>query len=167
MSWVRIDDNFMSNPKIVQLTDRQLRIWIRVLCHCGQAQDPTVDKYTIREVIGLTSYITSLYESVGLLDRVGDKFEVHDWLDYQPKDPTNATRQAKFRAQQALRRNGEITDETVTKPLLARAFPSRPFTNNPFLPSKQPVDGKERKEQKFSDTPAANNPALARLLKEI
>jgi hypothetical protein len=167
MTWVRLDDGFPSNPKVIQLTDRQFRTWIRVLCHCSQAQDPTVDNYTIRELNGLTIHTVSQLESIGLLDKIGDKWEVHDWIEYQPKDPTNATRQAKYRAQQALRRNGEITEETVTKPLLARAFPSRPFTNNPFLPSKQPVDGKERKEQKFSDTPAANNPALARLLKEI
>jgi hypothetical protein len=98
VAWLRIDDGFASHPKIAALTDRQLRIWLRVLCWCGRHEDPTVDAVTIKEVPGLTPKLIAKYESLCLLDRVAKSYEVHDWIKYQPKDKTGAERQARFRS---------------------------------------------------------------------
>lgn len=105
MSWLRIDDGFAFHPKIGKLSDRNFRVWMRVLCHCSRYEDPTVDEATIGEVKGLTEATVARFAEVGLLDKSGHSFEIHDWAKYQPKDSTGAERQAKWRA----RRNGRVT----------------------------------------------------------
>jgi hypothetical protein len=131
MSWLRLDDGFATNPKIAALSDRELRVWLRVLCYCAQLQDPTVDRVTIREVSGLTLRVISKLIDVGLLDESGSDYEVHDWAFYQPKDKTGADRQAKWRARHPDKRNGlrnaasngSDRYENVTSRVGARARP--------------------------------------------
>src|SRR4051794_24106180 len=35
MAWLRLDDGFAGRPAIVNLTDREFRLFIRLLCHCA------------------------------------------------------------------------------------------------------------------------------------
>lgn len=152
MSWLRLDDGFATNPKIAELTDRELRVWLRVLCYCAQLQDPTVDSVTVREVKGLNSRTILRLLSVGLLDESGDDYEVHHWEHYQPKDLTGATRQARWRARRNAERNGlrngvvdgPDRDEIVTSRVGAHARPV-------------PVPSQEDLNQVQNPTP---NPAL-------
>ena len=103
MSWLRIDDRFASHPKVAQLTDREFRVWMRLLCFCAAYQDPSVDKVALNEVNGLSSVMVTRFGTLGLLDVVGDSFEIHDWAHFQPKDLTGAERQAKWRSRNAVR----------------------------------------------------------------
>lgn len=144
MSWLRIDDGFTSNSKVVQLSDREFRVWMRTLCHCGRSQDPTVDEGTLSEVAGLTRPLVKKLADLRLLDEVGEVWEVHDWPHYQPKDATGADRQARWRARKRL---SDVTNtvtavvtDGVTEPLpRARARtrdrpdPSRTHTAKPAL----------------------------------
>ena len=109
MAWLRIDDGFASHPKIACLTDRELRVWMRLLCYCAKTRDPSVDDVTRREVPGLTAKVVLRFATVGLLDNHGHGLEIHDWLHYLPKDATNAERQARWRA----RRNGKVTADVT------------------------------------------------------
>lgn len=125
MSWVKISDDFTSNAKIVQLADREFRVWMRLLCHCGRTRDPSVDQVALREVAGLTKALVARFASLVLLDPVGDAFEVHDWPQYQPKDVTSAERQAAWRARKAVTQTvtpavTECVTETVTSLACAR-----------------------------------------------
>lgn len=98
MSWLRIDDGFASHRKIAALTDREFRVWLRVLCYCAQSRRGTVDKVTIQEVVGLTRNLAERYADLELLDRAeGTDFVVHDWAKFNPKDPTSADRIRRFR----------------------------------------------------------------------
>lgn len=109
MSWLRVDDRFASHPKISQLSDREFRVWVKLLCFCAAYQDPTVDKVALDEVPGLTKAIINRFGTAGLLDVVGDCFEIHNWEKFQPKDATGAERQARWRARNTVRnavRNG-------------------------------------------------------------
>jgi hypothetical protein len=126
VSWVRLEGTFAGNPKIAELTDAEFRVWVRLLCYCGEAKDPTVDRRTQREVSGLFARRVTRFYSLGLLDAVGEGFEVHDWLKYQPKDMTNADRQARFRARRSV-------TPTVTKPVTDIGTPSRAGA---FVPSR-------------------------------
>lgn len=112
MSWLRLDDNFASNPKIAALTDRELRVWMRVLCYCAQHQDPTVDRVVLNEVSGLGRSTLARFCELNLLDQSGADYEVHDWVHYQPKDSTGAERQARWRARRNAKRNGESNGES-------------------------------------------------------
>jgi hypothetical protein len=84
-----------------------------LLCYCGRAKDPTVDDKTRREVAGLTPSRVSRFIFAGLLDESQPNpgvFEVHDWPKYQPKDATNAERQAQWRSRKQAK-------NTVTPPV--------------------------------------------------
>jgi hypothetical protein len=103
VSWLRLDDGFAEHPKIVELTDRELRIWLRTLCYCSRAQDPSIDRFTLETVPGLTPNFVSKLVSLRLVDPIENGHEIHDWIKYQPKDKTGAERQARWRG----RRNGK------------------------------------------------------------
>ncbi len=105
MTWLRVDDGFASHPKIGKLSDKDFRIWVRVLCHCARYEDPTVDDATMGEVKDLTEARIKRFHELRLLDKSGHAYEVHDWVKYLPKDKTGADRQALWRA----RRNGRVT----------------------------------------------------------
>lgn len=139
MTWLRIHDGFTSNSKIAQLSDRDFRVWMRLLCYCGNTRDPSVDSVAKREVSGLTSARVSRFKTLRLLDQIGDELEVHDWPKYLPKDEQNAARQAKWRSRHRnAQRNAErnaLSNADVDAPGDAeasrtragtRGFPSRP-----------------------------------------
>src|SRR4051812_8126811 len=114
MAWVRLEDGFIGNPKIAQLTDAELRVWLRVLCYCGSSKDPTVDETTRRQIIGLTPKRVARFSELGLLDEVNGCHEVHDWEKYQPKDMTGADRQARWRARKRDKTvTGSVTESVV------------------------------------------------------
>lgn len=103
MAWLRIDDGFISNKKIAQLTDLELRVWLRVLCfsaeHRRQRQGllTTADR---REIAGLSKAKVERFRSLGLLDRSGNDGDmaVHDFEQYNPTDKTAAERKRRERA---------------------------------------------------------------------
>ncbi len=109
MSWLRIDDGFTSNGKIAQLTDREFRVWMRLLCHCARSHDPTVDRPAMNEVAGLSPQFIARIAALELVDKVGGTFEVHDWERYQPNDSTGADRQARWRSRRNALSNGRVT----------------------------------------------------------
>lgn len=109
VSWLRVDDRFASHPKMSQLSDKEFRVWVKLLCFCAAYQDPSVDQVALNEVPGLSSSMVTKFGTAGLLDIVGEAFEIHDWEKFQPKDATGAERQARWRARNAVRnavRNG-------------------------------------------------------------
>ena len=112
MTWLRISDGFTSNSKIAQLTDGQFRVWMRLLCHCAQSRDPSVDRVVIREVSGLTSHRIRAYFLLGLLDKIGTEYEIHDWTKFLPREEQNAARQAKWRSRKRnAERNAPVTQD--------------------------------------------------------
>lgn len=132
MTWLRLDDGFAANKKVVQLSDKEFRVWVRTLCYCSEQDDPTIDRFTMGEVRGLTRAVVTRLEKLGLVDRAGTRtWEVHDWVHYRPKDSTAAERQARWRARQTVTPTvtegvTETVTSTVTKASLAHADPSRP-----------------------------------------
>lgn len=159
MAWLRIDDGFSANSKIVQLSDAQLRVWIRLLCHCAKSEDPTIDRAAIREISGLDKRRVSTYVALGLLDKIGDDFEVHNWAKYLPKEAQNAARQAKWRARRRnAERNGQVDAAVTDSASHARAgtrgtrpVPSPDVTPDEdlsFLPSEaKDADGRKEESQ--------------------
>lgn len=98
MSWLRIDDGFTQHPKVIQLGVRDRWTWLDVLCYCARYRTGGTVTDTISEVVrGATPGFLSRCYGVGLLDRAGDVYVVHDWNIY----------------------NGSTLDERVTAYLLA------------------------------------------------
>lgn len=108
MSWLRIDDGFARHPKIEQLSDREFRTWIGVLCYCAEYRNGgLIYKQAIsRSVRGATPAFLQRCVSIGLLDptTAGNElqqdvhFQIHDFDEYNGvKDPQAAERMRRYR----------------------------------------------------------------------
>lgn len=105
MAWLRIDDRFASHPKIGELSDREFRVHVRVLCYCALHQTGgSIPASAYAEVPGLTRTVASRLVQLGLWDEDSQaspngkpSLTVHDWCVYNPTDPSNAERQRRHR----------------------------------------------------------------------
>ena len=101
MSWLKLDDGFDTHPKLLELTELQRWRWARVLLHCARHRTEGHVKPSVLRELGLGRAINDLLR-VGLLEENGDTgYLVHDWSAFNPKDPTKAERQARWREKQA------------------------------------------------------------------
>lgn len=128
MSWLRIDDHFMTHPKIRALNDSQFRVYLRLICVCSQHENPTIDAGILREVQGLRQPLLERLAELGLLDRNSanpHQYTVHNWNRYRPKDATAAERMRNYRRNKT--RNASSND-TVTR---ARDVPDP--TREPYV----------------------------------
>jgi len=86
MSWVRIDDGFVENHKISELSDREFRTWVRTLCYASRnnGRKGRLTAAMRREVLGLTPALVDKLVDLGLLDRTSENgtVQVHDWPLY-------------------------------------------------------------------------------------
>lgn len=83
-SWLRLDPGFVTHPKIALLTDRQFRVWMRVLANAASTESAIVNEGTMREIAGLDQKSVDRFTELRLLDRNGSAWNVHDWSDYAP-----------------------------------------------------------------------------------
>ena len=144
MAWLRIDDGFPENRKVLALPRRERWTWLEVMAYCARQQNggqvPNSSSDIVRHAT--PAFIQAAFDA-GLLVLTDTGYEVHDWDEYNPKDPTNAVRQQRYRN---AKRNAEVTenvtDENVTTVTPPRArVPSRPLTNKePSLPSTSTTD---------------------------
>lgn len=114
MAWLRIDDGFADHPKILGLTDRELRVWVGVLCYCARHRTDGKIPESAQKTLGISTRIRSKLVEKALVEEHDHELQVHDWNVYN-LDPTNADRQARFRAKRNVTRNGEVTPK-VTPP---------------------------------------------------
>lgn len=97
MGWIRLDDRFAEHPKILELTDRELRVHVNALCYTARAQDPHITPAALR-VLGATRRQAGRLAEVGVWDVNDNGWMIHDWDDYQRReDRTHAERQKRYR----------------------------------------------------------------------
>lgn len=109
MTWLRIDDGFAEHGKVLELVRKDRWTWMELLCYCARQSSGRVPV----GITGLLQHVTPEFlhrcVAAGLLDRdEHGGLEVHDWAVYNPKDPTGAVRQSRFRN---AKRNGESNGE--------------------------------------------------------
>lgn len=112
VAWVRLDDGFFGNPKIVALGDRDLLVYLAAICYAaahltdGHISDAAWPTIGVQAKAGSRSVkrAVSALESSGLVHRNGSGWQIHDFLHYNPSrekvlaDRENARRrQAKHR----------------------------------------------------------------------
>ena len=96
MSWVRIDDGFMEHPKVALLTPRDFQVYMRALCYAARRRDAHIG-VAILPLLIANQATAERITNVGLWERNGDGWVIHDWDDYQKVDTTNAERQRRHR----------------------------------------------------------------------
>lgn len=110
MAWLRIDDGMTRHEKTVALIGQpkgfeafyrhqDAMSW----CSQGKVGTPRRDAGHIPDaalpVLGITPGIAGMLEAVGMWDRNGTGWLIHDWEDYQRVDRTAADRQRRHRRQ--------------------------------------------------------------------
>lgn len=140
MAWLRLDDGFTDHRKVVALkTDQRRWTWLRILIYTARYRSPEVPA-GIRDVIAeATPKFLSELVDIGLLDKgANNSLTVHDWHDYQPKDPTKAERQARWRAKNAESVDGDV-DGAVDAPVDGDVDASRVGARARPVPSRTPT----------------------------
>lgn len=100
MAWLRIDDGFAQHPKIVQLTRKDRWILIEILLYCARYKTKGLVPLAVGEVVrGATPAFLKRCVELRLLDESANGLVVHDWDDYNGRDPKvlQAERQRKRR----------------------------------------------------------------------
>src|SRR5664280_669940 len=81
MTWIKLEDQAPSHPKVFGLSADAFRLWIEAICYCGKyltdgVVDPTfLPHFKARAVRELLKG--------RLFDKTKRGIEVHDFLDYQ------------------------------------------------------------------------------------
>ncbi len=108
MAWLRIDDGMTRHEKIVALVDmpKGFEAYYRhqdAMSWCAQGKQGT-DRRDHGHVpdaaltlLGIPKRIAAMLEGVGLWDRNGNGWHIHDWPEYQKVDTTAADRKRRQR----------------------------------------------------------------------
>lgn len=97
MVWFKVDDGFWSHPKVLELSDAAVALWVRAGSYCAKHMtDGEVKPRTIRLLAADRDAATELVLA-GLWDLDSDGvWWFHDWAEYQPsREETLAKREAK------------------------------------------------------------------------
>lgn len=103
MAWIKLDDGFETNPKIIRAGNEGAGIYVRILAHCGRHMtDGKVVSEVAVSIAGTKAKIDRLVD-IGLLEMLLDgRYHVRDYLDFNPSAAeAEVEREAKRRAGRA------------------------------------------------------------------
>jgi hypothetical protein len=107
MSWIKLDDQIFTHPKVVELSKDAKLLYLAGLCYCGaQLTDGMITKGATRVLLATIEAnceaIASLVDS-GLWEaNENGSFQVHDYLEHQSsRDEVMAVKGARAKAGQA------------------------------------------------------------------
>lgn len=85
MPWFKVDDGFWSHPKVVELSDSAVALWVRSGAYASQhLTDGQITAGTLRMLASRREVADELVLA-GLWDQVDDRtWAFHDWEEYQP-----------------------------------------------------------------------------------
>ena len=164
MSWLRVDDAFSTHPKLLLLPRPDRWTWMELLCFCARYRTNGTIPPQIREAVpAATPQILEKLVCAGLLDQDDDgNLSIHDWRDYNPKDPTAADRMRRSRERDRNNdrngdRNGTVT-ATVTNGVTEtyRDRDSRAGSRARPVPSPTPTTPAAAQTAANDDAAAAN-----------
>lgn len=106
MPWVKLDDGFWSNPKVIGAGNEAAGAYARLLSYCGQQlTDGQVEDH-IAKFVAKPMVIKKLDEH-GLVVKSGSGLVIPDYLDYNPTKEKAEEERAKARKRmRKLRENG-------------------------------------------------------------
>jgi hypothetical protein len=87
MTWLKLDDRFAMNPKIIKAGPAATYLHLWGLCYSAQhLTDGLVPREVVEMVPGIKTHLTLAGRLVelGLWEVAGDDFTIHDYLDHNP-----------------------------------------------------------------------------------
>lgn len=92
MAWAKLDDAFAEHPKVVGLPDAAFRLHVHALCYASRnLTDGAIPVGALRLLRGTQRQVAVLV-SVGLWERAGPGWAIHDYLHYNPSRTNVETR---------------------------------------------------------------------------
>lgn len=86
MVWFKVDDGFWAHPKVLELSDEAVALWVRAGSYCAaQLTDGKVSLKALRMLLAPHDAQVELVNA-GLwdFDEPGRCYWFHDWAEYQP-----------------------------------------------------------------------------------
>jgi hypothetical protein len=135
--WVKLDDGFVSHPKIVDLSDRAFRLHVAALCHSGRnLTDGWLSPRAVRTVavevdadpveLPLELVAAGVWER----DDAGG-YRIHDFGDYNPTAERVKADREKARKRMAAARSSERSPKQVREREGGRAVARSPSPSRP------------------------------------
>ena len=151
MTWLRIDDGFTEHRKVLKLRRSERWTWLEILTYCARQNNGGRIPKAISDVLRhVTNDFLERCVKAGLLDHHEDGYQVHDWLEYNPRDPTGALRQQRYRnATRNGQVTGNVTDENVTNVTPRARTRAR-------VPSPTPTESVKESTSSFLPSPATD-----------
>ena len=109
MTWIKLDDGFPNNPKIVGLSDHSFRLYIAGLCYSGKY---LTDGFIPEAVVAQFGDPTELFQK-GLWEETFDGIQIGNYTEYQtPKAEVEKKReQSRERGE---RYRSRVTNASIT-----------------------------------------------------
>lgn len=108
MGWLKLDDKFARHPKVAGLSDRSFRVHVSAMLYAAEYKTEGLVPRAALPSIGAGKATVFQLVSAGLWHGTEGGYLIHDFDHYNPKDPTNAARQRRYRN---ANRNGESNGE--------------------------------------------------------
>jgi hypothetical protein len=149
LTWLKIDDGFAEHPKIAELADRSFRLHVVAMCYAARnLTDGFINDRSLKiiaAIIGTSRVSRNVDELLasGLWLRLGDGFQIKDFLEYNPSAERVKEDRAKARDRQRRHRGRNAVTDDVTN-----AAPTRPVPINLNTSKATPV------EKEFFETAA-------------
>ena len=83
MAWIKIENEVMLHPKVVEAGNEAFGAWVRMVAWCNsELTDGAVPHAIAMQMAGSKRVLKRLV-GVGMLEQRGKDFQIHDYLQYQ------------------------------------------------------------------------------------
>lgn len=141
MTWFRIDDTWLTHPKVQAAGLKGRALWVAGGLHCAQhLTDGRIDKTFVpilAATAGVTAKEANVLADIGLWIDRGTHWEMKDFLDYQPSRESVLKERARWarskrksRHKDSDRPSDEESTVDTTEESRSESTPSRPVPSN-------------------------------------
>lgn len=144
MSWVKIDDQFPTHPKVVAAGGDAAWLHVCALCYCAQhLTDGFVPKAMLDRISDRKNArkLADRLVEVGMWIDRGDEIEIHGYLDYNPsRESVEKVRsEARERRAKGGKRSADVrANATNPDPTRTRPVPDVPTEHQEIAPARRP-----------------------------
>jgi hypothetical protein len=139
MSWAKLDDGVTFHAKTVAAGNEAFGAWCRLITwSSGQLTDGAIPAQIALLICASADVVAKLVD-VGLLDKSGDGYEIHDYLKYNPSAREVRKQRETQRNQRSIAGKASATKRqrgvngSVEQPLNEVSTPSRPVPTRPDI----------------------------------
>ena len=171
MPWVKLDDGFSEDKKVLQAGPLAMALHVAALCYCNRhLTDGLVPRAALPQLVNLkglmyikrTPNVHQLARrlvNVGLWERENRDYHIHDFLDYQPSRREIETRRKGLHQIRSEAGAGSKQNvHQMTSNLQPRPVPSRPVPSPSNYPPNPPKGGNNERPRKPRRQRSINDP---------